>query len=155
MSLFTQNIDGKKPSRADNKWMRLRHTKRCCDDQCCPEYTPDVSKTEQLAAVPVLFSCCKKVFGCSDTFFPSSVKPNSLGHDGGVGCVSDVGFYFAEVTNCWPKLPLDTIHLGFMMLLEKKKIRIYCLCVNIQIPCFSSKTGLWNNTGPIPLHDNS
>lgn len=69
MSLFTQNIDGKKPSRADNKWMRLRHAKRCCDDQCCPEYTPDIAKTEQLAAVPGLFSCCKKVFGRPDTLF--------------------------------------------------------------------------------------
>lgn len=70
MSLFTQNIDGKKPSRAGNKWMRLRHTKHCCDDQC-PEYTPDNTQTEQLAAVPGLFSCFKKVFGGPGTFFLS------------------------------------------------------------------------------------
>lgn len=25
----------------------------------------------------------------------------------------------------------------------------------MQIPSFSSKTGLWSNTGPISLHDNS
>lgn len=42
-------------------------------------------------------------------FFPSSVLPNSPGHDSGVEYLSDMDFYFWEATNYWLKLPSNTV----------------------------------------------